>query len=107
MDSGVFVRRKTGAADERIVHAPSLSVGIPEKIFRSLHMALTKAYEQFPEDDTLEAVCRHIMKGEPRKSQFFPWFSLAVERGLRLTRLYEYYMETMDCSYQNDRCRAR
>lgn len=74
--------------------------GYLKKFSRSLHMALTKAYEQFPEDDTLEAVCRHIMKGEPRKSQFFPWFSLAVERGLRLTRLYEYYMETMDCSYQ-------
>ena len=25
-------------------------------------------------------------------------FSLAVERGLRLTRLYEYYVETMDTS---------
>lgn len=65
-------------------------------------MALGKAYEQYPSDDTLEAICKHIMKGNPREKEFFPWFSLAVEHGLRLTRLYEYYMETLDCSYQRE-----
>lgn len=40
------------------------------------------------------------MKGDPRKPQYFRWFSLAVQRGLRITRLYEYYMETMDISYR-------
>ena len=38
------------------------------------------------------------MKGNPRKTEYFRWFSLAVEHGLRLTRLYEYYVETMDTS---------
>ena len=38
------------------------------------------------------------MKGNPKKTQYFRWFSLAVEHGLRLTRLYEYYVETMDTS---------
>ena len=40
------------------------------------------------------------MKGDPRKPAYFRWFSLAVQRGLRITRLYEYYMETMDISYR-------
>ena len=29
-------------------------------------------------------------------------FSLAVEKGIRLTRIYEYYVETMDTSYQRE-----
>lgn len=27
---------------------------------------------------------------------------LAVEKGIRLTRIYEYYVETMDTSYQRE-----
>ncbi|PBN41103.1 hypothetical protein SxD43FB_23890, partial [Sphingobium sp. D43FB] len=42
------------------------------------------------------------MLGNPREPEYFRWFSLAVEHGLRLTRLYEYYVETMDTSYQRE-----
>lgn len=76
--------------------------GYEKKFSRSLHRALCQAYEQFPADDTLDAICKHIMKGNPRRKEFFPWFERAVGQGLRLTRLYEYYAETMDCSYQKE-----
>ena len=59
-------------------------------------------YEKFPSEDILEAVCKYVMKGNPRKPEYFRWFSLAVQQGLRLTRLYEYYVETMDISYQRE-----
>src|SRR5699024_8402724 len=49
-----------------------------------------------------EAICKYVMKGNPRKPEHFRWFSLAVERNLRITRLYEYYVETMDVSYQRE-----
>ncbi|MCF0132898.1 MAG: hypothetical protein HUJ72_03420 [Blautia sp.] len=42
------------------------------------------------------------MKGNPRKPEYFKWFSLAVDMGLRLTRQYEYYIETMDVSYRRE-----
>lgn len=74
-----------------------------EKIYStSLYRALTMGYEAFPSDDTLEAICRYIMLGNPRRTCYFQWFSLAVEHGLRITRLYEYYVETMDTSYQRE-----
>lgn len=74
-----------------------------EKSFnRSLYRALGMAYEAFPSDDTLEAICKYIMKGNPREHQYFPWFSLAVDHGIRLTRLYEYYIETLDTTYQHE-----
>ena len=65
-----------------------------------LYKALAAGYEKFPSDDVLEAICKYVMKGDPRKPAYFRWFSLAVQRGLRITRLYEYYMETMDISYR-------
>src|SRR5699024_232926 len=68
----------------------------------SLYRALGMAYEAYPTDDALEAICKYIMKGNPRKQEYFRWYSLAVEHGLRLTRLYEYYIETMDTSYQQE-----
>lgn len=76
--------------------------GYEKGFSRSLYRALTYAYRAYPSDDTLEAVCKYIMKGNPRDREYFPWFALAVERGLRLTRLYEYYMETLDTSHQRE-----
>ena len=70
-----------------------------EKEFRPLvYQVLKKSYQKYPSDDTLEALCKYIIRGNPRKREYFQWFSLAVTRGLRLTRLYEYYIETMDTS---------
>ena len=68
-----------------------------EKSYRPLvTRVLEKCCEAFPSDDTLEALCKYIIRGNPRKPEYFRWFSRAVSRGLRLTRLYEYYVETMD-----------
>jgi hypothetical protein len=72
-----------------------------EKNFEtSLYRALEMAYEAYPSQDTLEAICKFIMQGNPRRSEYFKWYSLAVQHGVRLTRLYEYYVETMDDAYQ-------
>ena len=68
--------------------------------YGSLYQALAAGYEKFSSDDVLEAVCKYIMKGEPRRPVYFKWFSLAVSRGLRITRLFEYYVETMDITYR-------
>ena len=72
-----------------------------EKSFNeSLYQAMVLGYEAFPSEDVLEAICKYVMKGNPAKPEYFRWFSRAVDAGLRLTRLYEYYVETMDISYQ-------
>lgn len=76
--------------------------GYEKEFCTSTYRGLALCYDAFPSDDTLEAVCRYIMLGNPRNPEYFRWFSLAVEHGLRLTRLYEYYVETMDTSYQRE-----
>ena len=76
--------------------------GYEKSYNESLYRALAMGCDAFPSQDTLEAICRYIMLGNPRKPEYFRWFSRAVEQGLRITRLYEYYVETMDTTYQRE-----
>ena len=57
---------------------------------------LTSGYEKYPSPDVLEAICKQLIKGDPLRKECFPWFARAVDAEIRITRLYEYYMETCD-----------
>ena len=48
----------------------------------------------------VKGICKLIMKGEPRKQEYFRWYELAVLSQLKITGLYEYYIETMSRNYQ-------
>ena len=65
-----------------------------------LYRILSESYQRFPLDEILEAVCRLIIKGNPRREIYHEWYARAIERDIRITRLYEYYMETLP---ENDR----
>lgn len=93
---------KNGLLTEELVMRFAYLAGYEKSFNRSFYRALEIGYEAFPTDDTLEAICRYIMIENPRRPEYFRWFSLAVEHGLRLTRLYEYYVETMDTTYQRE-----
>lgn len=62
---------------------------------------LCRGYERYPSNEVLEAICRMLMMGDARKKENFRWYALAVEKQLRITRLYEYYIETMDGQEQS------
>lgn len=94
-----YAGRRGFLTEELVMRLAYLS-GYEKKFYGCLYKALAAGYDKFPSDDVLEAICKYVMKGDPRKPVYFRWFSLAVQRGLRITRLYEYYMETMDISYR-------
>lgn len=91
-----------GLLTEELVMRFAYLTGYEREFCTSMYRALAMGYDAFESDDTLEAICRYIMLGNPRKPEYFRWFSLAVEKGIRLTRIYEYYVETMDTSYQRE-----
>lgn len=64
-----------------------------------VYQLLVDCYEICPGKNLLDSLCKYIMKGEPRQKEYFKWYSLAVEQDLRITRLYEYYIETMPEGY--------
>ncbi|MGX8728269.1 MAG: DUF5717 family protein, partial [Lachnospiraceae bacterium] len=57
-------------------------------------------YGQFAEEEVLEAICKLIIKGSPLQEDYFRWYERAVDRDIRVTRLYEYFVETMPEDYQ-------
>ena len=93
---------KRGLLTEELSMRFAYLCGYEKKFSESLYRVLAFICEAFPTEDSLEAVCKYIMLGNPRKPEYFRWFSQAVEQGLKLTRLFEYYMETMDTSYQRE-----
>lgn len=59
-----------------------------------MYRFLAKGYEQYPSPDALEAICKMVIRGNPERPEYFRWYKLALEEDLRITRLYEYYMQT-------------
>ena len=95
----LFAGKEKMLTEELVMRLSYLS-GYEKNFNESLYRAMVMGCEAFPSDDTVEAICKYIMKGNPRRSEYFRWFSAAVERGIRITRLYEYYVETLDTSYR-------
>nr|WP_027870987.1 DUF5717 family protein [[Eubacterium] cellulosolvens] len=61
---------------------------------RAVYRLLTRGYEKYPNSDVLEAICKMQIKSNPVNPAYFAWYERAVEKDIRITRLYEYYMET-------------
>ena len=95
----LFAGRKNLLTEEICMRIAYLS-GYEKTFSRSLYQTLSLAYMQYPSDDTLEAICKTIMKDNPGRKKYFPWFKRAVEQNLHLTRLYECYVESLDERYQ-------
>lgn len=72
-----------------------------EKKFRqSIYRILAACYEIYPGKDIIEAICKLVMMGNPGKKEYFQWYEKAVEQDVRITRLYEYYIETMSRNHR-------
>ncbi|MDE6851558.1 MAG: hypothetical protein K2J67_03600, partial [Lachnospiraceae bacterium] len=57
---------------------------------------LTLLYDQFPEDEILTEICKMLMKGQRTSQDAFAWYAKGIERNLKITELYEYYMYSLD-----------
>jgi len=53
-------------------------------------------YESRPDDLTLEAICSQLMRGNLTGSKYYDWYKKGVDRNLRITRLYDFYMLSVD-----------
>lgn len=93
---------KNGLLTEELSMRFAYLSGYEKGFSESTYRALAMICDAFPSDDTVEGICKYIMKGNPRRPEYFRWYAQAVDRGLRLTRLFEYYVETMDTSYHRE-----
>ena len=61
-----------------------------------LFRILKACYEAAPTTDNLKAILQLLIEGKCKDKAYFEWYELGVRSELRLSGLYDYYMETMD-----------
>jgi hypothetical protein len=88
-----FAQKEGLISESLLTRAAFLTSNV--KGFRpALYKLLSAGYEKYGKREILEAVCRHIMNDDPSDPGYYKWYKKAVEENIRLTRLYEYYIET-------------
>ena len=57
---------------------------------------LCTLYEKYNDDEILVAICSTFMKGQMTSAEAFKWYAMGIDKNLKLTDLYEYYMYSLD-----------
>ncbi len=63
---------------------------------RPVFRILERLYKMYSETMILNTICTLLIKGNKTEQRYFIWYQKAVDEGLRIARLYEYYMITLD-----------
>ncbi len=104
--------RKLGEYEIQVLHYGArkgvLSADLKEQFlylagrFREFSPVLLRllilCYEKEADERVLQEICAQLIKGGRTDKESFGWYELGVEKELRITRLYEYYMMSMDIS---------
>ncbi len=61
---------------------------------------LKACYQASPTEEVLQAICTLLIKGNITGKKAFVWYEKGIERELRITRLYEHYMMSLDLSQE-------
>ena len=64
-----------------------------------IYNILTECYHIEPQNEILTQICILLMKGNRTDDESFKWYEKAVEEELRINRLYEYYIMSIDLNY--------
>lgn len=81
---------------EEIVIAVSFLATRQRHFSAALMALLEECYEMFRNNDTLQSICTLLIRSEKLECRYFKWFRLGVEKRLRITELFEYYMYTLE-----------
>ncbi|MGF6991188.1 hypothetical protein M2145_002890 [Lachnospiraceae bacterium PF1-21] len=63
-----------------------------EKLFR----VLSRSYEIYQEPTLLNSIVTLLIRGGKVERKYNKWYKLAIDQDLKLARLYDYFMETLD-----------
>jgi len=80
-----------------------LSLAASMKEFDSLVLRILEACYEFREStEALQVICSHLIKGNRTGHKYFEWYRRGVEKEIRVTRLYEYFMLSMDLAFEEE-----
>ncbi|MBP9995946.1 MAG: hypothetical protein KBT19_01565 [Lachnospiraceae bacterium] len=87
---------KNGLMGDELMRHVAYQAGKVREYDERIIKMLIAMYDKKPMDETLQAICSQLMRGEKIGTQYFEWYKLATQNGLDLTKLYEYYMLSVD-----------
>ena len=61
---------------------------------------LVECYALEKKDETLTRICTLLMKGNCIGEEYFKWYARAVDKELRINKLYEYYITSIGLDYE-------
>ena len=71
-----------------------------EKRFNNKLFGIMEAlYEMYGELSILEAVVQMLIRGNKNEKKYFKWYDLAVQKEIKVTGLYEYFIQTLPENY--------
>ncbi|MDY5181851.1 DUF5717 family protein [Butyribacter sp.] len=56
---------------------------------------MISTYARFSDDEVLAGICRMYMRGQKINQEANKWYGLAIEHNLKITELFEYYMDSL------------
>ena len=57
---------------------------------------LIECYEKAPGDEVLSKICMMLIRLDSKSQRAFKWYDKAVDKKLRITKLYEYYLSSLN-----------
>lgn len=63
---------------------------------------LKLCYEYKPSDEIARVICEFLIKGDKKGPKYYEWYLYAINAKLRVTKLYEYFMESLDLNKEYD-----
>ena len=74
-----------------------------QKEFKQIWFDILKyQYAYMPSKELLNTIVTYLCRGNKIGKEYFEWYSLGVTSELRITRLYEYYMDCLPLDYDKD-----
>ena len=74
-----------------------------QKEFKQIWFDILKyQYAYMPSKELLNTIVTYLCKGNKIGEEYFEWYSLGVRSELRITRLYEYFMDCLPLNYDKD-----
>lgn len=81
---------------EELIRQVNYFAGKCRTFSKPVYELLVDSYSLAEKDETLQTICTLLIKGGKTDNQYFRWYELAVEKELRITRLYDYYLLSID-----------
>lgn len=95
----LYFGAKKGITGEEMAFSVAWAAKEERFYIRLLHRTLVLLYERYPQKEILEAICGVMIKGDCKTPSDFVWYQRALEAGISLTRLYEYYLYSLPKDY--------